>query len=137
MGLRCMRCHRRRGWFEAALKQLAQSRGYIYRHRRQGQRGRKGMLGCLCTEQHSLRQYLRGCQNILRMREWVGGNSLIPVGCTRGVWATVPVGAAPQTSRAAIGAAEAMEMTLKAAKTVLENEQCILKVVGVDRLKLR
>jgi hypothetical protein len=39
-------------------------------------------------------------------------------------------------SRAAIGLAEAMEMTLKAAKTALENEQCILEVAGVDRLKL-
>lgn len=54
---------------------------------------------------------------------------LIPVGCKRGVCAALPVGAAPQTWRVVIGPAEAIEMMLKAAKTVVENEQCILKFV--------
>jgi hypothetical protein len=59
------------------------------------------------------------------------------VGCERGVWATVPAGATPQMSRAAIGPAEAMEMMLKAARTVLENEQCILEVAEGERFRLR
>jgi len=47
------------------------------------------------------------------------------------------VGAAPQMSRAAIGPAEAIEMMLKAARTVLENEQCILEVAEDERFGLR
>jgi hypothetical protein len=47
------------------------------------------------------------------------------------------VGAAPQTSRAAIGPAEAIEMMLKAARTVLENEQCILEVAEDEIFGLR
>lgn len=62
--------------------------------------------------------------------------SLIPDGCWRGVWATVPEGAAPQSCRVMIGPAEAMESMLKAERALMENEQCILKLNAVERLSM-
>lgn len=44
--------------------------------------------------------------------------SLMSAGSASGVWATVPVGAAPQISRVASGDAEATERAAAMAKTV-------------------
>ena len=52
----------------------------------------------------------------------------MPAGWERGVWATVPAGAAPQTWRAKIGPADEAEKKAEAARIVAV-KACILKIV--------